>query len=82
MYVMSGECPTYAAGGLVCRHELVTQSFSGPEGRGMKLGRQSAGLPPSPPVTWGAWGGGGGGSGTGELEVVCKIPLNFLDCVV
>jgi hypothetical protein len=53
MYVMSGECPTYAAGGLVCSHELVTQSFSGPEGPGMKLGSQQA--LPLPP------GGGGGG---------------------
>ncbi len=55
MHVMSGEWPTYAAGGLVCRHELVTQSFSGPEGPGMKPGSQQAS--PLPPV-----GGGGGGS--------------------
>ncbi len=54
---MSGECPTYAAGGLVCRHELVTQSFSGPEGPGMKPGRQSAGLPPFLQSRGGAGGG-------------------------
>jgi hypothetical protein len=53
MYVMSGECPTYEAGGLVCRHELVTQSFSRPEGPGMKPGSQQAS--PLPPR-----GGGGG----------------------
>jgi hypothetical protein len=60
MYVMSGEWPTYAAGGLVCRHELVTQSFSRPEGPGMKPGSQQASPPPRPPVKRG--GGGGGGS--------------------